>query len=457
MFGSVENLMESDSARSLNVAVALFSVGFTSTSDQAPYILSSNDFEIENVERPRPQSLVLHMKWTDYHIAASWRCTIDKGIATVALDIQSDVAPLEVPHENSHELSHTVDFVDLFTVPTSTAHRVAGSVQGCPMVFDTLQLWFGIEHPMSNISSAWVQGQVTARMPLYGRGLDKYPVALTAAFGAYKGNQLRRTFSNYLETIRAQKWRQWLHYNSWYQLRRAERMKDVSGFRKEDEMTEENVRRVMSEFRENLIEPANIDGFRGFLLDDGWDNYDTLWEVDTKEFPNGFRSLVKYAAQSRLGSIGVWLSPWGGYEQPRVHRERYGRKQGFETNKNGFSLAGPKYFNRFLRTAADFVKNEGVTFFKFDGIAGGFVTSGPPREFVGDVFGLFELVKRLRQLKDGLFINLTVGTWPSPYLLTVADSIWRGDLDTGGWGHGSRVSMLYFPHCHAIITYLFVS
>ena len=75
-----------------------------------------------------------------------------------------------------------------------------------------------------------------------------------------------------------------------------------------------------------------------------------------------------------MGSIGVWLSPWGGYESPRAHRERYGRSQGFETNRNGFSLAGAKYFQRFLATAARFIANEGVTFFKFDGIAGGFVT-----------------------------------------------------------------------------------
>lgn len=33
----------------------------------------------------------------------------------------------------------------------------------------------------------------------------------------------------------------------------------------------------------------------------------------------------------------------------------------------------------------------------------------------------------------------TVGTWPSPYFLMFADSIWRGELDTGGWGRGRKV------------------
>ena len=56
----------------------------------------------------------------------------------------------------------------------------------------------------------------------------------------------------------------------------------------------------------------------------------------------------------------------------------------------------------------------------------------------GDVFGLFKLVTMLRKLKQELFINLTVGTWPSPYFLMFADSIWRGELDTGGWGRGRK-------------------
>ena len=44
-------------------------------------------------------------------------------------------------------------------------------------------------------------------------------------------------------------------------------------------MTESNVVRVMREFKESFVDPGKIEAFRGFLLDDGWDNYDTLWEV----------------------------------------------------------------------------------------------------------------------------------------------------------------------------------
>jgi hypothetical protein len=74
----------------------------------------------------------------------------------------------------------------------------------------------------------------------------------------------------------------------------------------------------------------------------------------------------------------------------------------------------PKYFQRFYETCSEFVHTHGAGFFKFDGIAGGFVTAGPPPEFAQDVFGLFELIRLLRLLKDDLFINLTVGTWYVP-------------------------------------------
>lgn len=45
----------------------------------------------------------------------------------------------------------------------------------------------------------------------------------------------------------------------------------------------------------------------------------------------------------------------------------YGHRNGFETNKNGFSLAGPKYFKRFLETCSEFISVHGARFFKFDG------------------------------------------------------------------------------------------
>jgi hypothetical protein len=47
------------------------------------------------------------------------------------------------------------------------------------------------------------------------------------------------------------------------------------------------------------------------------------------------------------------------------------------------------------------------------------------------------LISDLRQLKPDLFINLTTGTWPSPFWLFYADTIWRGGEDTDFAGVGT--------------------
>ena len=47
------------------------------------------------------------------------------------------------------------------------------------------------------------------------------------------------------------------------------------------------------------------------------------------------------------------------------------------------------------------------------------------------------LTKELRKTKSDAFINLTVGSWPSPYWLKSADSIWRAGADMGLTGAGN--------------------
>eukprot|EP00040_Diaphanoeca_grandis_P028834 m.167703 g.167703 ORF g.167703 m.167703 type:complete len:761 (+) comp31472_c0_seq1:175-2457(+) len=368
----------------------------------------------------------------EYGLDIVWTCKLSENNAFIDVAISRTLSPLSIPsmRDDRIQLVH----VEVLSIDVEKeSYRITGVVQGVPVVLPTSALYFGVQHPMSNIS---IHGKfVRARMPLYRSDVTENPVHVVAAFGAYSDGHLRRDFSAYIERIRANPWRQWLHYNSWYQLRRPASQLGVVA--PEDEMNLTNVLRVLKNYRDDFVRPVNINNFRGILLDDGWDNYTTLWQAHSG-FPGGFSQIKDETIRSDLGGVGVWLSPWGGYGHARGERMKYGRTQGFEINSNGFSLAGKNYFNRFYETCKTFILEFDVSFFKFDGIAGGFVTSGPPPEFAADVFGLFELVTRLRKLKKTLFINLTVGTWPSPYFLLYADSIWRGELDTGGWGSGRR-------------------
>jgi hypothetical protein len=50
------------------------------------------------------------------------------------------------------------------------------------------------------------------------------------------------------------------------------------------------------------------------------------------------------------------------------------------------------------------------------------------------------LIKILRQHNPDVFINITVGSWPSPFWLKYADCTWRGSGDLHMAGKGSRTS-----------------
>ena len=89
-------------------------------------------------------------------------------------------------------------------------------------------------------------------------------------------------------------------------------------------------------------------------------------------------------------------------------------------------MAGPKYYERFRSLCVEAVKNYGINQFKFDGIGENTTkSSGAMRDFDA----MLKLIAELRTLKPDLYINQTTGTWPSPFWLLYADSIWRGGED----------------------------
>jgi len=78
-----------------------------------------------------------------------------------------------------------------------------------------------------------------------------------------------------------------------------------------------------------------------------------------------------------------------------------------------------------------------VNYFKFDGIAAGLGSTGASAETAPDVEGLLRLIADLRRLRPDLFVNVTTGTWPSPFWLLWGDSVWRNGDDMGFFGPGT--------------------
>ena len=297
----------------------------------------------------------------------------------------------------------------LLDTPLADA-RATGVVDGVPVAAQGDTVYLGVEHPLSiNRAEA---GRARCFLPGGAelRAGESYGCWLVIGLAA-KG-QLRRDFLEYLERERAHPYRPFLHYNSWY---------DIGNFNKYDE---KEALGAMEAIGTELVVRRGVK-VDCFLFDDGWDDNATLWRFHSG-FPHGFAPIE--AAAARYGSApGIWLSPWGGYGKPHEQRLQYGKEQGYEIREGNFSLAGPKYYQRFRSLCVSVVTNYGINQFKFDGI--GQNTGRGGGGAMGDFDAMLRLIGELRALKPDLYINQTTGTWPSPFWLFYADSIWRGGDD----------------------------
>lgn len=305
--------------------------------------------------------------------------------------------------------------------------RVAGTVAGSPVIAG--DFFVAYEHPnATNIVGLQVFGpeeesekrkmrRIVCRLD---RDTDLQPsqsLVQSGVVGVVPRGQLRRGFLYYIERERIVPYHPFLHYNSWYDIAWGGRAKMNS-----DECVE-----VIRGFGDQLTTKRAV-RLDSFVFDDGWDDPKTLWKILKENFPDGFAPLQKHA--EKYGSkIGLWLSPWGGYGKAKADRLAYGKTQGFETSKAGFSLIGEKYFARFRESCVGFVARYNVNFFKFDGVAAG---------LLDETEALLRLCGELYSISDDMYISLTTGTWASPFWLLHADSVWRGGGDMGFHGKGSK-------------------
>jgi len=91
------------------------------------------------------------------------------------------------------------------------------------------------------------------------------------------------------------------------------------------------------------------------------------------------------------------------------------------------------------------IREYGLNYFKFDGIGAGGRPTGTGPEFVRDMQALLRLISELRRVKPDVFVNITTGTWSSPYWLWYGDSTWRSGRDwyTAGWGSKRQQQITY--------------
>jgi hypothetical protein len=368
--------------------------------------LSANPSASRLAERIQGRSIVVTLRDAEGRIEVQWRGILRDGSAYVRQELTVRALAGDVPLRE----------ISLFDF--TAAHTwVSGTVRGTPIVVG--EAYYAFEHPLANnaVDGDRVRCRMARTLPLRaGTTLD-----VSSVVGVTRTGQLRRDFLAYVERERAHPYRTFLHYNSWY---------DIGYFSK---FSEADALAAVNAFGMELHEKRGVT-LDSFLFDDGWDDPTTLWRFNSG-FPNGFAAVRD--ATRRYGSApGVWMSPWGGYGKPHDDRVAYGKQQGFETNDRGFALSGPVYYQRFRDTCLDMIRRFGVNQFKFDG-TGNAASTAPGSAFDSDFDAAIHLIGELRAEKPDLYVNLTTGTYPSPFWLRWADSIWRGGEDHSFAGVGS--------------------
>lgn len=347
-------------------------------------------------------------------------------------------------------------------------------VAGLPVVVNK-RFFLAVEHPMAVTKAAKMAGPQwfdawggIQHLKTLATPTEEVPWEYGFVMGTFQEvSQARRAFLAYLHAERPGRRSPMVHYNSWYDFYSYQDEGFNGGFKdprpnetlisslRPDKMSEGRCIERIQAFGEEMVKKRDTK-LDSFLWDDGWDDPHSLWEFDRERFPARFDEVSKKAQFYGAGT-GVWLSPWGGYGFTQEARVKFGKKKGYETNYNrniqseGFSLAGKKYQKAFHDTAMRFRREQGVNMFKFDGVAGN------PTELAMEMEAMLKTIAALRENPKGpkapkgrsrrtqgstgstgsagdaededVWINLTTGTWPSPFFLLWADSIWRGGPD----------------------------
>ncbi|HEX6881241.1 MAG TPA: enterotoxin [Terriglobales bacterium] len=357
-------------------------------------------------ERVPGKAIVLRMEDNDQSLEILWKGILRDGGNYVRQELTLTAQKTDVP-------IRAVRLID-WELPDA---EVVGRVKGSPVVGGNV--FVGFENPLSGctVGLGRTQCNIARELPLRAGTSVTY----SSVVGVSPAGQMRRAFLHYVERERAHPYRTFLHYNSWYDLGYFNR------FNEKDAL--EAVRAIGGQL--HVRRKVTLDSY---LFDDGWDDPSTLWHFNAG-FPNGFtgvrRETEKFGAEP-----GVWMSPWGGYGKPKQMRVAAAEKAGLEVVNNGLALSGPKYYKLFRDTCLTMMREYGVNQFKFDGTGNADrVVAGS--EFDSDFDAAIHLIRELRSKKPDLYVNLTTGTYPSPFWLEYADSIWRGGEDHEFLGVGT--------------------
>lgn len=409
-----------------------------------PTTLSKKDFKITNQKRTEThdggQQLELDLKGTSNHLQLRLTYLIEPD----KFYVKRKIAVRDTVY-NKHFL-HKINAYTAALAPSQPVLilKEGGFGQPIALQMDSHGLFAGLEYPASTntIRPNNASGFDMQCSQLKGIKIsDQWVESNWVVIGLTPDPAVKKWFMLYINDIKVAANRPYTLYNSWYDLR-GEKY-PVGSYVKElsevDYMTDKNVMRLYNLFQANFTKKYGVE-LNAFVLDDGWDVYESDWALNKNEFPNGL-TPIRNQFEEHSTSLGLWFGPSGGYSA-RMKRVNWYRENGYEVvgqekqwGGAQLCLAGKNYSQLFKQRVAQFT-DQGVFYYKWDGFQ--FSCSeadhGHPIGLYAHVAVLDTLlstIEEVHQINPDVFHSVTSGTWLSPWWLKHANQIWMQGEDYG--------------------------
>jgi len=301
--------------------------------------------------------------------------------------------------------------------------------------------FIGLEYPTGTTMAKQLHNNVffVNSFQYFGERIENKPVKSNWEVVAVTPQPyVKKWFFNYVKDIRVAPAKPYLLYNSWYDLRSSLYAQVDKKIPQDAVMNQKNTLRIIRLLRKNLIEKYHIH-LNAFVLDDGWDNYQSAWALNRKEFPNGLKPIADTLAKTHT-ALGLWFGPMGGYSFA-MKRVKWMGEHGYEVTGHKYvygsaklCLAGKNYSALFQKRTTGFVRNDHVGYFKWDGIQ--FSCSNPAHGHPVGIYSRRAVMQSViakcnavRAINPNVYLNITTGTWLSPWWLQYANQIWMDAAD----------------------------
>jgi hypothetical protein len=300
-------------------------------------------------------------------------------------------------------------------------------------------LFVGIEH-VSGVAQADGETAHLAQTPHLKVGADWQVVTnvvvgwplVTDSTLINDQNRIRAAFLQYLDDVRIKPANVELHTNTWWTLPLP--------------FAEKNVLTDIDALRHGFADRTGM-FFDSFALDLGWSDPHSIWRINAKNFPNGFRAINDRLAASGA-RLGIWASPGSAY--PEGLDNAWLAENGYELTPFGdpsdrlnkvacFALGG-RYQREFKANLLQLVRDYGIRHVKLDFMAHrcDVPTHGHPvgvdSEYAIDA-GLADVLDSLRAINPDIVLEpLCCGYPPSPWWLMHTPYVLGPDGDDVPYG-----------------------